>query len=44
MQQLPPGVNTKITKKKLNKEDFRFINRKDETLIKMPGDINGIDF
>ena len=44
MQQLPPGVYTKITKKKLNKEDFRFINRKDETLIKMPGDINGIDF
>lgn len=31
-------------KKKLNREDYRFINRTGEELIKKPGDINGIDF
>jgi len=41
---LPAGVNTKITKKKLNKADFMFRDRKNETLMKKPGDINGIDF
>ena len=43
-QDPPAGVNTKITKKKLNKADFVFRDRKDETLMKKPGDINGIDF
>jgi len=41
---LPTGVTTKITKKKLNKADFMFESRNNETLIKKPGDINGIDF
>ena len=31
-------------KKKLNKADFQFKSIKDQTLIKRPGDINGIDF
>jgi len=31
-------------KKKLNKADFMFKDRKGEVLIKKPGDINGIDF
>ncbi len=38
------GINTVITKKKLNKADFMFKMKKGETLIKNPGDINGIDF
>ena len=37
-------MSTSITKKKLNKADFQFKSRKGETLIKKPGDINGIDF
>jgi protein XRP2 len=32
------------TKKKLNKADFMFKGKIGETLIKKPGDINGIDF
>ena len=31
-------------KKKLNKADFMFKGLKDQTLVKLPGDINGIDF
>lgn len=31
-------------KKKLNKADFMFKGRKNEVLVKKPGDINGIDF
>ena len=31
-------------KKKLNKQDFIFKNKSDETLVKVPGEINGIDF
>ena len=31
-------------KKKLNKADFMFKSQKDQMLVKMPGDINGIDF
>ena len=31
-------------KKKLNRHDFIFKDKKGETLIKRPGDINGIDF
>ena len=30
--------------KKLNRFDYIFQNKKGETLIKKPGDINGIDF
>ena len=33
-----------IKKKKPKKEDISFIKRKGETLIKMPGDVNGYDF
>ena len=31
-------------KKKLNKADFTFKNENGKSLIKMPGDINGIEF
>ena len=31
-------------KKKLNKEDFMFKDKQGETLVKRPGDINGIQF
>ena len=31
-------------KKKLNKADFTFANKEGETLTKLPGDINGIQF
>jgi len=31
-------------KKKLNKKDFIFDSKSNETLIKNPGQINGIDF
>ena len=31
-------------KKKLNKQDFMFKNINEETLVKFPGEINGIDF
>ena len=31
-------------KKKLNKADFMFKQQSDQLLVKMPGDINGIDF
>jgi hypothetical protein len=31
-------------KKKLNREDFTFKNKQGETLVKKPGDINGIQF
>lgn len=31
-------------KKKLNKADFMFKSISDQKLVKMPGDINGIDF
>ena len=31
-------------KKKLNKADFMFKSLQDQMLVKMPGDINGIDF
>ena len=31
-------------KKKLNKADYMFSSKKNETLIKKPGDINGLDF
>ena len=41
---VPAGVNTKITKKKLNKADYMFKSKNNEELIKMPGDIDGIDF
>ena len=41
---MPPGLKTKITKKKLNRADFMFKSKNNETLIKKPGDINGIDF
>jgi hypothetical protein len=30
--------------KKLNREDYRFVNQKGKTLIKQPGEINGINF
>ena len=33
-----------MDKKKLNKADYRFKDKKDEVLIKTPGQINGIDF
>ncbi len=33
-----------MTKKKLNKKDFIFKNISEKTLIKLPGQINGIDF
>ena len=33
-----------MSKKKLNKQDYIFRNRKNELLIKSPGQINGIDF
>ena len=31
-------------KKKLNKADFMFKSLQDQMLVKIPGDINGIDF
>jgi protein XRP2 len=31
-------------KKKLNKEDYMFKSQKDATLVKVPGDIDGISF
>lgn len=31
-------------KKKLNKEDYMFRNKEGETLVKKPGDIDGIQF
>ena len=31
-------------KKKLNKADFTFKNENGKELVKMPGDINGIEF
>ena len=40
-----PVVKEVATKKpKLNKADFMFKAQDGQTLIKMPGDINGIDF
>ena len=33
-----------MSKKKLNKQDYIFRNRKNEVLIKSPGQIDGIDF
>ena len=33
-----------MSKPKLNINDFRFMKRKGEVLMKKPGDINGIDF
>ncbi len=33
-----------MKKKKLNRADFMFKDKSGETLIKKPGDINGIDF
>lgn len=33
-----------MNKKKLNKQDYIFRNRKNELLMKFPGQINGIDF
>ena len=41
---IPEGVNTKITKPKLNKADYMFKSKQNEELIKMPGDVKGIDF
>ena len=44
---IPPAAPVAVAitaKKKLNKADFMFVKRKNETLVKMPGDINGIDF
>lgn len=38
------AVEVAPKKKKLNKADFMFKSIKDETLVKNPGDINGIDF
>ena len=32
------------TKKKLNRADYMFSNKTKETLIKKPGDIDGLDF
>ena len=32
------------TKKKLNRADYMFTNRTGEELIKVPGNINGLDF
>jgi protein XRP2 len=32
------------TKKKLNKADYMFKSKRNEVLVKKPGDINGIDF
>ena len=37
-------MTTAVPKKKLNKADYMFKSRHGETLIKNPGDINGIDF
>ena len=37
-------VTSIAKKKKLNKADFMFRDKKDEVLVKKPGDINGIDF
>jgi protein XRP2 len=38
-------MSTEPAKKpKLNKADFQFISRTGETLMKKPGDINGIQF
>lgn len=34
----------KPKKKKLNKADFMFKDKKNEILVKKPGDINGIEF
>ena len=40
-----PVAPTSISKKKkLNKEDFMFKNKRGERLVKLPGDVNGIDF
>lgn len=33
-----------MNKKKLNKADFIFKNISNQTLVKLPGQINGIDF
>jgi len=33
-----------MNKKKLNKQDYIFRNRQNQTLTKTPGQINGIDF
>ena len=42
---MAPAPPAKIgQKKKLNKEDFMFRQKKGELLVKRPGDINGIDF
>ena len=42
---LPPGLQNSVgKKKKLNRADFMFKDKEGETLIKRPGDINGIDF
>ena len=38
------STTTPVKKPKLNKADFQFISKKDETLMKKPGDINGIQF
>jgi len=40
----PPIPTAPPKKKKLNKADFTFKDKKSETLIKRPGDINGIEF
>lgn len=37
-------MSTAAPKKKLNKADFMFTQKTGETLVKKPGDINGLDF
>ena len=40
-----PVTTTSIkNKKKLNKEDFMFKEKRGERLVKMPGEVNGLDF
>ena len=44
LKQGDPAPPAPPKKKKLNRHDFIFKDKKGETLIKRPGDINGIDF
>jgi hypothetical protein len=44
MDNMKKPVLAVAKKKKLNKADFMFKSISDQVLVKMPGDINGIDF
>lgn len=44
VEEKPKPVPVIPKKQKLNKADFMFKSQKDQLLVKMPGDINGIDF